>query len=209
MKVVRLDEIEPTAVAGVNWRPLRATLGIQAFGINAYTAEPGEHVVEPHDETGGGAGRHEELYVVVSGRATFTCGGEQVDAPAGTCVFLEDPAEKREAVAEEPGTTVLAIGGRVGEAYEVSPWEYYFGGYRLRMLGRPEEELALLDEGLARFPEHGSMLYARACALAVAGEREEALAFLERAIEQDERARSWAADDEDFAAIRDDPRFPR
>jgi tetratricopeptide (TPR) repeat protein len=209
MKVVRLDEIEPTAVAGVNWRPLRATLGIQAFGINAYTAEPGEHVVEPHDETGGGAGRHEELYVVVSGRATFTCGGEQFDAPAGTCVFLEDPAEKREAVAEEPGTTVLAIGGRVGEAYEVSPWEYYFGGYRLRMLGRPEEELALLDEGLARFPEHGSMLYAKACALAVAGEREEALAFLERAIEQDERARGWAADDEDFAAIRDDPRFPR
>jgi tetratricopeptide (TPR) repeat protein len=209
MKVVRLDEIEPTAVAGVNWRPLRATLGIQAFGINAYTAEPGEHVVEPHDETGGGAGRHEELYVVVSGRATFTCGGEHVDAPAGTCVFLEDPAEKREAVAEEPGTTVLAIGGRVGEAYEVSPWEYYFGGYRLRMLGRPEEELALLDEGLARFPEHGSMLYAKACALAVAGEREEALVFLERAIEQDERARRWAADDEDFAAIRDDPRFPR
>jgi tetratricopeptide (TPR) repeat protein len=208
MKAVRLDEIEPTAVAGVNWRPLRATLGIQAFGINAYSAEPGEHVVEPHDETGGGAGRHEELYVVVSGRAAFTCGGVTVDAPAGTCVFLEDPAERREAVAMEPATTVLAIGGRVGEAYEVSPWEYYFGGYCLRMLGRPEEELALLDEGLARFPDHGSMLYSKARALAVAGEREEALAFLQRAIERDERARGWAAGDEDFAAIRDHPRFP-
>jgi tetratricopeptide (TPR) repeat protein len=209
VKVVRLDEIEPTPIAGVNWRPLRSTLGIRAFGINAYTAEPGEHVVEPHDESGGGAGRHEELYVVLSGRATFTCGEETVDAPAGTCVFLDDPAERREAVAEEPGTTVLAIGGRVGEPYEVSPWEYYFGGHRLRLQGQPGEELALLDEGLERYPEHGSMLYAKACALAVAGRREEALEFLERSIAQDERARAWAADDEDFASLRDDPRFPR
>jgi mannose-6-phosphate isomerase-like protein (cupin superfamily) len=209
VRVARLDEIEPTPVAGVNWRPLRSTLGIRAFGINAYTAEAGEHVVEPHDESGGGAGRHEELYVVLAGRATFTCGGEAVEASAGTCVFIDDPAERREAVAEEPGTTVLAIGGRVGEPYVVSPWEYYFGGYRLRLQGQPSEELALLDEGLERYPEHGSMLYAKACALAVAGERDEALGFLSRAIARDERARAWAAGDEDFASLRDDPRFPR
>jgi tetratricopeptide (TPR) repeat protein len=208
MRVARLDEIEPTAIAGVNWRPLRATLGIRAFGINAYTAEPGEHVVEPHDESGGGAGRHEELYVVISGRATFTCGGSSVAAPAGTCVFLDDPAERREAVAEEPGTTVLAIGGKVGEAYEVSPWEYYFGGTRLRLRGRPDEELALLEEGLAHYPEHGAILYSKACALAVAGRRDDALDALERAVSADERAREWAADDEELSSIRDDPRFP-
>ena len=59
--------------------------GIQAFGINAYTAEKaGDVVVEEHDEKGdGGAGGHEELYVVVSGRARFTLAGESVDAPAG------------------------------------------------------------------------------------------------------------------------------
>jgi hypothetical protein len=207
MKVVHIDEIEPTAIAGVNWRPLRATLGVSAFGINAYTAEPGEHVVEPHDETGGGAGVHEELYFVVSGRATFTCGGQIVDAPAGTAVFLDDPAEKREAVAEEPGTTVLAIGGRVGEAYEVSPWEYYFRGFRARKQGRPQEEQALVDEGLEHYPELASMLYAKACVLAIAGEREAALDFLARAIGRDEGLRRCAAADEDFAAIRDDPRF--
>jgi hypothetical protein len=208
MKVVRLDEIEPTSVAGVNWRPVRATLGVRAFGINAYSAGPGEHVVEPHDETGGGAGRHEELYFVISGRATFTCGGETVEAPTGTLVFLDDPAERREAVAEEPGTTVLAIGGRVGAPYEVSAWEYYFGGYRLRLQGRPAEELRLLDEGLEWFPEHASILYARACALALAGERDGALDALERAVAQDGRVREWAAGDDDLDAIRDDPRFP-
>jgi hypothetical protein len=209
MRVARLQEIEPTAIAGVNWRPLRSTLGIRAFGINAYTAEPGEHVVEPHDESGGGAGRHEELYVVVTGRATFTCGGETVDAPAGTCVFLDDPSERREAVAEAPGTTVLAIGARVGEPYEISPWEYYFGGYRLRAQGRPDAELELLDEGLDHHPGHAAILYAKACALALAGEREAALDVLEAAAAADDRTRRWAAGDADLDAIRDDHRFPR
>ena len=66
MKVVRLDEIDPIPVVGgeLKWRPLRRALGIGAFGINAYTANAGDLVVEEHDETGGGAGHHEELYVV-------------------------------------------------------------------------------------------------------------------------------------------------
>ena len=69
---------------------MRRTLGIGAFGINAYTANAGELVVEEHDETGAGAGHHEELYVVVTGRATFTVDGESFDAPIGTMVFLPD-----------------------------------------------------------------------------------------------------------------------
>ena len=32
----------------------------------------------------------------------------------------------REAVAEEPGTTVLSFGAPLGEAYEVSEWEERF-----------------------------------------------------------------------------------
>ena len=59
----------------------------------------GELVIEEHDETGGGAGGHEELYVVIAGRATFTLDGESLDAPAGTLVFISDPSVKRKAVA--------------------------------------------------------------------------------------------------------------
>ena len=112
---------------GIVWHPVRRKLDIRAFGINAYTSEGvGKLVIEEHDETGGGAGGHEELYVVISGRATFTLDGERLDAPAGTLVFLSDPTVKRKAVAEEEGTLVLAIGAEPGVPYEPSPWEWYF-----------------------------------------------------------------------------------
>jgi mannose-6-phosphate isomerase-like protein (cupin superfamily) len=86
MKTVRIDEIEPIPVADgeLQWRPVRRTLGIEVFGINAYTANAGVLVVEEHDETGAGAGHHEELYVVVTGRATFRVDGDSFDAPVGT-----------------------------------------------------------------------------------------------------------------------------
>ena len=64
--VMRLDEMEAIPVAGVRWKPVRRTLGIEAFGINAYTGDAGEHVVEEHDEQGGGAGGHEEVYAVIT-----------------------------------------------------------------------------------------------------------------------------------------------
>ena len=125
MKVVRIEEIEPVPVVGgeLQWRPLRRTLGIEAFGINAYTASAGELVVEEHDETGAGAGHHEELYVVVTGHATFTVGGEEIDAPAGTIVFVRDPALLRAARATADDTTIFMIGGPTGVPYTISRWE--------------------------------------------------------------------------------------
>ena len=117
-EVLKIDDLDriPVSGADVTWRPVRRRLGITAFGINAYTGEPGENVVEKHDEERLG---HEELYVVISGRARFELDGESVDAPAGTLVFLSEPAVRRHAVAEEPGTTVLAIGGKPGAARDV------------------------------------------------------------------------------------------
>ena len=110
-KSVRLDEIEPIAVDGgkLLWRPLRRTLDVEAFGINAYVApNAGDDVVEEHTEK---THMHEEIYLVLSGRATFTLDGETLDAPAGTAVFIRDPGVKRHARAEEPDTAVLAVGG--------------------------------------------------------------------------------------------------
>src|SRR5207244_13171291 len=103
------------------WSPIRRELGVQAFGINAWSAqEPGRRIIAEYDEKPSG---HEELYVVVAGRATFTVGGDEVDAPVGTIVFVRDPEAKRGAVAAEPGTTVLAVGAQPGEAYRPRSWE--------------------------------------------------------------------------------------
>jgi tetratricopeptide (TPR) repeat protein len=208
VKTVRIDEIEPIPVVGgeLEWRPLRRTLGIEAFGINAYTANAGELVVEEHDETGAGAGHHEELYVVVTGRATFTVDGEELDAPVGTCVFLDDPKERRAARAVEDGTTVLAVGGVRGEAFKVSPWEFAFAGTPAYEARRYSEARALLVEGLEVHPGNASLLYNLACMEALLGEKNAALDHLTEAV-QNPRFREFAATDNDLDSLRDDPRF--
>jgi hypothetical protein len=127
-RTARMSEVEP--LPGMpqdlqGWLPLRHRLGVQAFGVNAWVAgQDGDEVIEEHDELNENpADNHQELYVVVEGRATFTVDGNEVDAPRGTLVFVEDPSIVRKAVAHSAGTTVLAIGATPGEAFEPSPWE--------------------------------------------------------------------------------------
>jgi mannose-6-phosphate isomerase-like protein (cupin superfamily) len=108
-------------------KPVRRHFGIEAFGANARVArEAGEVLVMPHDERAGGpwgTEGHEELYAVLRGHATFTLDGQEVDAPAGTLLFVRDPAVERSAVAAEPDTAILAVGGPPGAAFRVAPWE--------------------------------------------------------------------------------------
>src|SRR3954453_20392649 len=104
--VVHLDAVPPGPARGsgvARLLPGRRHLGIEAFGANARVArEAGEVLVMPHDERAGGpygTDGHEELYVVLRGRAAFTVDGQEVDAPVGTFVFVRDPAAVRSAVA--------------------------------------------------------------------------------------------------------------
>jgi quercetin dioxygenase-like cupin family protein len=108
-----------------DWKPLRHHLGVGAFGVNAWVARAGERVIERHDELpdDSDAANHEELYVVVRGAARFTVGDEDVEAPAGTVVFVSDPGLTREAFATADDTVVLAVGAARGVAFEPSPWE--------------------------------------------------------------------------------------
>ena len=103
------------------WKPVRHFLRLRSFGANAFLApDAGRRLVVDHveEETG-----HEELYAVLTGRATFTIEGEEYDCPAGTLVAVRDPAVRRYAESAEPGTTVLAIAGVPGQAYELSAWD--------------------------------------------------------------------------------------
>jgi hypothetical protein len=209
VKTVRIDQIEAIPVVGgeLKWRPVRRTLGIGAFGINAYTADAGELVVEEHDETGAGAGHHEELYVVVTGRATFTVDGESFDAPVGTMVFLDDPKERRGARAVEDGTTILAIGGERGQAFRVSPWEFTFAATPAWKAKRYDEAEELVLEGLAQYPDNPSLLYDLACLEALQGRAGDALEHLTSSLQAQPKFKDYAAKDPDLESLRDDPRF--
>jgi mannose-6-phosphate isomerase-like protein (cupin superfamily) len=199
---VRLDEIEPIPVVDgkLLWRPVRRTLDIGAFGINAYVApNAGDDVVEEHTEKTLG---HEEVYIVLSGRATFTLDGESLDAPAGTAVFIREPAVKRHARAEEPGTAVLAVGGPRDAAYAPSAWEWSFAAEKHRESGDFEAAAAEIESGLEVHPDNASLLYNLGCAEALAGRLDDALAHVTQALEQEPDWAEHASEDADLVEVR-------
>jgi len=203
-RVTSLDEIEALPGPGtLAWLPVRYTLGVRAFGCNAYSAEQAGHdVVEPHteDPTLG----HEELYFVARGRATFTIDEQTIDAPAGTYVFVPDPASHRHAVAAEPGTTVLSFGGP--PTFEPSAWEWAFRAAALQHTDRPKAR-EIVEDGLKRYPDSPSLNYALACVEALEGRRDRAMAALSKAIEVRPELGEWARGDSDFESMKDDPEF--
>jgi mannose-6-phosphate isomerase-like protein (cupin superfamily) len=200
-ETARISELDAIPGPGsLVWRPVRRRFGIRAFGVNAYTAETaGDDVVEDHTEKTYG---HEELYLVLSGRATFTLDGETLDAPAGTAVFIRDPSVRRHARAEEDGTSVLAVGGKRGAAYEPSGWEHSFAAERHRAAGDYEAMAAEIAAGLEQHPESASLLYDLGCAEALAGRLEDALAHVSRAFELRPELRDHAANDPDLEEVR-------
>lgn len=187
---------------------VRTHFGISAFGVNAYEAdEAGQRLVGEHDEMGRNAGRHEELYFVSSGHATFTVNGDEIDAPAGTFVFVRDPAAKRSAVAKKGGTIVVVAGGKPGEAFTPSPWERSAPVLNFFATGEHEKAIEALEVMLAETPEDATVLYNLACAESLTGKRAEALEHLQRAIEIDPDFRDNAEKDPDLDPIREDPEF--
>src|ERR687886_148644 len=153
--VAHLDEIDEISDGRCPWRPVRFHFGITSFGVNAWTGRAaGDRIINEHDE----AGEDEELYVVQSGRATFELDGKRVDAPAGTFVYAR-PGVKRTAYAEEPETTILAIGGAPGQAYEPDGWEIWAPFNRLYLEGRYAEAADGAREAVKAHPEYPGLLY--------------------------------------------------
>ena len=203
-EVAHIDELEelPINKGEFVWRPVRRRFGITAFGANAYTAQAGQRVIEEHHEKGG----HQELYVVLRGRATFTLGDDEVDAPAGTLVFAQ-PGTKRGAVAVEDGTAVLGVGAKPGEVFEPSRWEAAFAAGSYADQGQIEKARELMHSALAEWPDDWRAHYNYACLEAVHGDPELAVEALQRAHElEPKEVPGYVREDSDFDSIREDAR---
>jgi tetratricopeptide (TPR) repeat protein len=206
-KTAKIAEI---AKRSDTWVPIRDHLGGTAYGINAYVAaKEDDEIIGDHNEEQAG---HEELYIVLEGHATFTLAGDNVDAPAGTIVFVRDPSAQRKAVAKEVGTTILAVGAKPGEPFSVSAWEVAWPwtsrGMALYNEKKYAEAAEVFQEGLAAAPTHFGLHYNLACMRSLNGDPDGAFEELAIAIDGFPGFAEFARNDSDFDAIRNDPRFP-
>ena len=136
-------------------------------------------------------------------------GGDEIDAPAGTIVFVRDPAVQRGARAKEGGATILTVGAKPGEAFRISPWEVNAEIFPLFDRGEFAEAKRRLEPVVEANPQSAGSVYNLACAEAMLGEREAALEHLARAVELHPPFAEAARADDDLASLRDDPRFAR
>jgi hypothetical protein len=202
--VAHLDEIDELNDGREPYRPVRHHFGITAFGINAWTArDAGDRIINEHDEADDS---NEELYLVHRGRAVFELDGDRQDAPAGTFVFVP-PGVNRTAFAEEPGTTIIAVGGVPGKAYVPVGWELWAPIRPLYEAGKYAEAADRARELIAGGAQYPELLYNLACCESLAGQKTEAVEHLRQAIGSTEELRSLARDDSDLDPIRNEPGF--
>jgi uncharacterized cupin superfamily protein len=108
------DDCETTG----NWRLVRRTLGLRAFGLNVVEIPPGEQIPE-HDETDRD---QEEVFYVLSGSPTLIIDGEDHAVRAGTFARL-DPVHSRTVRndGQEPASVLIASAPR-SSGYEPLAW---------------------------------------------------------------------------------------
>ena len=132
-------------------------------------------MIERHSEPDG----DEEVYIVIRGRVRFTIGEEIFELGPATVVYVP-PDTTREAVAVEPETLVVAIGGKPG-AFEPRSWEDAHIAFAQAHARGDEEARALLAKELARDPNAWQPAYNAACFEALAGNADAAFEHLARA----------------------------
>ena len=201
-KALALDDVEAVPWRGTElvWRPVRSALGTRIVGMGGYTADrAGQVVIEGHTESEDGLS-HEEVYLVLRGRATFTLDGRDVDAPAGTFVAVTDPAVHRRAVAAEPGTAVLALGALPTFVPSDSEW---IERARPHLRSDPERAIAILEDLRVAKPD-GPVAEVAATFIALArGDDSAARAALAGLVARRPDLIGVLADDEDLEALLD------
>jgi hypothetical protein len=204
--VTHLEGIDEISDGRCPSRPIRYHFGITSFGISAWTGhQEGDRIINEHDEADS-EDEQEELYLVHHGQARFELDGDQIEAPAGTLVYV--PAGvKRTAFAKEPETTIIALGGTPGKVFEPSGFEVWAPLGALYRAGNYAEAADRGLELVKAHPEYPMLVYNVACCESLAGRTDEAIEHLRMAIDRTARIRAFAAEDSDFDPIREDPAF--
>ena len=208
-RTVRISELEPISVVDetLRWHPLR-----HALGVNGVRRER-LHRADRRARRGRGAhggrragGGHEELYVVLAGRARFTIDGEELDAPAGTScsspIRTRAATPSRSRTARPCSRSAASRASRRGLA-----WEWRFRAGRTSTRGEWEQAAAILADGLRRIPATVAALRPRLLRGA-ARQARRAIAHLREALAADPRVREWAAEDTDLDPLRERADFP-
>jgi tetratricopeptide (TPR) repeat protein len=204
---IRLDDAFAAGEGDRRYARLRRELGVQSFDIRALKVLDGDELLSEHDELGPGSDAHEKVWVVLSGHAVFTIDGEEIDAPAGTVVHVPVPEAKRSAVAREPGTTLLGIGGRPGEPYRETPGEAMADFYPLHGEGEHEHAADVCRQVLTRYPGNPLALFNLGCCEALLGRKDDAIAHVREAVDAAPSLRENARTDTDLDSLRAEPAF--
>ena len=205
--VAQLDEIDEITDGRCPWRPVRHHFGITSFGVNTWTARDGRRPDHQRARRGGARTRTRSSTSCCAGTRTFELDGERVDAPAGTFVFAP-PGVKRTAFAEEPGTTILALGGVAGQGVRalrlgaLGAAPSALRGGRVRRGGRPRAA-----SWSRRIPSTPSCSTTSPAARASPAARPTRSSISGARSTRSERVREFAQGDSDFDPIRDEPAF--
>jgi tetratricopeptide (TPR) repeat protein len=203
--VAHLDDIDERVDGRCLFRPIRHYFGITGFGVTAWTAHAaGDLILNVHDE--GDPTSDEELFLVLRGSATFELNGDRVHAPAGTLIFAP-PGAERIAFAEEEGTTIIAIEGTPGAAYDARGWEVWAPLVPLYEAGEYAKVAERLRVEIEASPKYPMLFYNLACCESLSGRTNDALEHLRHAIALSDEFRANAKDDSDLDPIRHDPGF--
>ena len=202
IRTISIFDDEPVPIQGgeLQWIPVRRRLGVRAFGINAFrAARKGDTVIEDHIESPG----QEELYVLLRGKARIEVGDESSEISAGTGVFVEQPDIRRQGVALEDDTIVLAIGGWRDRPDYPLPWEPIYLAQEAMRRGDWAAAAETLEREGGEHRDTAILQFRLACCHARLGEHELALEELRRAIEISPSMRERAQSEDAFASLRE------
>ena len=209
----RRARADPGRRGGHRWRPIRRPLGITRLRHQRVHGRGGRRARRRGARRDAARARGALRRRVAAARR-FTLDGDEVDVAGGhassSCATRRPKRARRGA---EDGTTVLAVGGKPGEAYEPSAWEYFFAAYRTdgprRLRGGARDHRG---RARAQQPDHPALLYNRALHEALLGRRGRGdRARCGRALEleptlaevgrEGRRLRARSRDDPEFLAI--------
>jgi len=116
--VKRVEDFE--AIFGGGFRRARAGLGVSSFGLAVIDLPPNFSRYPEHDQT---HDDQEEVYTVISGRATLHVGGEEHLLEPG--VFARVGAiERRKLTTGDEPARILAMGATPGKIYDPPEFSY-------------------------------------------------------------------------------------